>query len=156
MKILKVAMALAIASVLASCQMNKQTSGGLIGAAGGGLLGSQIGGGTGKLVAVAVGALAGYLIGGEIGKSLDKADATAARHNTQYTLERVPDYKKGPSWRNPNNKRTYGYTVPTKTFEHKGRYCREYQQTVVINGKEEQAYGTACRQPDGSWQIVSQ
>ena len=32
-------------------------------------------------------------------------------------------------------------------------YCREYQHTVTIDGKQEKAYGTACRQPDGSWKI---
>jgi hypothetical protein len=36
-----------------------------------------------------------------------------------------------------------------------GRYCREFQQTVEVGGKSEQAYGTACQQPDGSWEIVS-
>ena len=36
-----------------------------------------------------------------------------------------------------------------------GRYCREFQQTVTIGGKSEQAYGTACQQPDGSWEVVS-
>jgi surface antigen len=36
-----------------------------------------------------------------------------------------------------------------------GRYCREFQQTVSIGGRSEQAYGTACQQPDGSWQVVS-
>jgi len=36
-----------------------------------------------------------------------------------------------------------------------GRYCREFRQEVHIGGKIEQAYGTACRQPDGSWQMVS-
>jgi hypothetical protein len=35
-----------------------------------------------------------------------------------------------------------------------GRYCREFQQDVTIGGREEQAYGTACQQPDGSWQVV--
>lgn len=35
-----------------------------------------------------------------------------------------------------------------------GRYCREYQTTVVINGQSQPSYGTACRQPDGTWQIV--
>jgi hypothetical protein len=35
-----------------------------------------------------------------------------------------------------------------------GRYCREFQQTVTIGGRSEQAYGTACMQPDGAWQIV--
>lgn len=36
-----------------------------------------------------------------------------------------------------------------------GRYCREFRQSVTIGGRSEQAYGTACRQPDGSWQVVS-
>ena len=36
-----------------------------------------------------------------------------------------------------------------------GQYCREYQQQVTINGQEQQAYGRACRKPDGSWEIVS-
>jgi hypothetical protein len=36
-----------------------------------------------------------------------------------------------------------------------GRYCREFQQTVTIGGRTEHAYGTACQQPDGAWEIVS-
>ena len=36
-----------------------------------------------------------------------------------------------------------------------GRYCREFQQDVTIGGKTERAYGTACQQPDGAWEIVS-
>ncbi len=35
-----------------------------------------------------------------------------------------------------------------------GRQCREFQQSVTVGGKSEQAYGTACLQPDGSWEIV--
>lgn len=37
-----------------------------------------------------------------------------------------------------------------------GMYCREFQQTVIIGGRAEEAYGTACMQPDGSWMIVDQ
>jgi len=36
-----------------------------------------------------------------------------------------------------------------------GKYCREFQHEVRVGGKVEKAYGTACRQPDGSWQILS-
>ena len=36
-----------------------------------------------------------------------------------------------------------------------GRYCREFRQTVTVGGKTENAYGVACRQPDGAWEIVS-
>ena len=35
-----------------------------------------------------------------------------------------------------------------------GQYCREFLQTVTVGGRSEQAYGTACRQPDGAWRIV--
>lgn len=32
--------------------------------------------------------------------------------------------------------------------------CREYQKPVVIDGQTVNAWGTACQQPDGSWQPV--
>ena len=34
------------------------------------------------------------------------------------------------------------------------RECREFQQTIVVNGEQQQGYGKACRQPDGTWKIV--
>ncbi|MBX7200917.1 MAG: hypothetical protein K1X51_16215 [Rhodospirillaceae bacterium] len=37
-----------------------------------------------------------------------------------------------------------------------GRPCREFQQEVTIGGSSEKAFGTACQQADGSWQIVRQ
>ena len=36
-----------------------------------------------------------------------------------------------------------------------GELCREFQQRVTIDGRMQQAYGTACQNPDGSWQIVN-
>ena len=48
-----------------------------------------------------------------------------------------------------------GSVTPIRTYQSAGTYCREYQQTVIIGGKQEQSYGTACRQPDGSWKVVS-
>ena len=34
------------------------------------------------------------------------------------------------------------------------RICREYRTTATIAGRRQHLYGTACRQPDGSWQRV--
>lgn len=34
-------------------------------------------------------------------------------------------------------------------------YCREYQSSANIAGKTQKTYGTACRQPDGSWRIIN-
>lgn len=36
-----------------------------------------------------------------------------------------------------------------------GRYCREYQGTVTINGVSQPSYGTACLMPDGTWRVVN-
>lgn len=32
-------------------------------------------------------------------------------------------------------------------------YCREFTQTISIGGQLQKGIGTACLQPDGSWQI---
>jgi hypothetical protein len=42
----------------------------------------------------------------------------------------------------------------TDTYRYSDNSClqeREYQTTVVVGGKQVEAYGTACLQPDGSW-----
>ena len=33
-------------------------------------------------------------------------------------------------------------------------YCREYTQTLKIGNHVQKAYGTACMQPDGSWELM--
>jgi len=35
-----------------------------------------------------------------------------------------------------------------------GRYCREYQTTITVEGRPQPSYGTACLGPDGAWRIV--
>jgi surface antigen len=131
----------------------KQTAGTLLGAGLGALAGSQIGSGRGQLVAVAIGALGGAFLGSEIGKSLDKADLAALDRSTQQALESAPSGQT-VSWSNPDSG-NYGSVTPEPAIRQaSGAYCREYQQTIVVGGQSEQAYGRACRQPDGSWKIV--
>lgn len=33
--------------------------------------------------------------------------------------------------------------------------CREFQTTIVIDGKREPAHGTVCQQADGTWRVVN-
>ncbi len=142
---------------LAACvsdQGDKQTLGTLIGAGLGGLAGSQVGSGTGQLVAIGAGVLLGGLLGNEVGKSLDKADIAYAERNAQETLEYQPTGSTA-TWINPDSGNS-GSITPTATYQSAGgEYCREYQQTVTVGGDEQSAYGTACRQPDGSWKLVN-
>jgi surface antigen len=58
-------------------------------------------------------------------------------------------------WRNPDNGHS-GSVTPIRTLNEHGRFCREYSNKVTIGGKTQEAYGKACRQPDGSWQIVQE
>ena len=145
------------ALALAGCSEttgSKEGLGTLLGAVAGGVAGSQVGDGRGQLIATGVGTLLGAVIGSEIGKSLDRADQLALQHETQNTLENAPSGTTN-TWHNPDSGNS-GTITPTQTYQQNdGTYCREFTQSVTVAGETQQAYGTACRQPDGTWQIVS-
>jgi surface antigen len=131
----------------------KQGVGTLLGAGTGALVGSQFGGGSGQLAAVAIGALAGGFLGNEAGKSLDQADQQYMTNTTQSTLETAPTGR-ASNWHNPDTGNS-GQITPTRTYRGTtGETCREFQQTIIVGGRTENAFGTACRQSDGSWRIV--
>ena len=44
--------------------------------------------------------------------------------------------------------------APSAAAPQSGGNCREYQTTTVIEGRPQPAYGTVCRQPNGSCRIV--
>lgn len=138
---------------VSSC--TKEETGTLLGAIGGAVIGDAIGGkgsGTGNVIAIAAGTMAGAYIGKEIGKSLDKADRQAMQNQTQYSLENSPSGD-ASTWHNPDSGNS-GTITPQPAYTNKtDEYCREYQQTVTVGGKTETAYGSACRQADGTWKI---
>jgi len=157
MKIKALLAAMVIATLTAACAQNgqygtKQTIGALGGAALGGWAGSSIGKGKGQLAATAAGALIGALVGSEIGRSMDELDRMKAER--AYTQATTAPVGETITWNNPESG-NYGAVTPTRegTKQATGEYCREFQQTVVIGGREEQAYGVACRRPDGSWEV---
>ena len=129
--------------------VNSQAMGGILGGVLGGILGSQVGHGRGKAAATIGGTLLGIVVGSSIGRSMDAADERCASEALEYSPDRRP-----VAWVNPNNDTRYQVT-PVKTFNENGRYCREYITKAVIGGKTQDVYGTACRQPDGSWQLVN-
>jgi surface antigen len=140
------------AAVLAACapapQRNQQ-AGTVIGAVVGGILGNQVGQGGGRAAATMLGVIAGGAIGNSIGQSMDATD----RLRTAQVLETQPTGAP-VQWRNPDTGREY-VVVPTRTYASAQGPCREYTMDVVIGGRAEKAYGTACRQPDGSWRTVN-
>jgi surface antigen len=133
-------------------QGEKQTIGTIGGAALGGLLGSQFGSGTGKLVATGAGVFIGGLIGSEIGRSMDEVDRMKA--NQAINTAHAAPLGETITWNNPDSGHSGTVTPVRDGTSASGSYCREFLQTISIGGQTEEAYGTACRQPDGSWQIV--
>ena len=96
--------------------------------------------------------IGGALLGGLVGNVLDNRDKQMASQSTHQALESTPSGK-AVAWNNPDSGHS-GTVTPVRTYQSNGVYCREYQQTVTIGGQPERSYGTACRQPDGSWKTV--
>lgn len=129
----------------------KATAGGMLGAASGGLIAAAAGGGTAGIIG---GVLLGGLVGGAIGNALDQRDKRLAMENAQRTFEGGRTGQT-TTWVNPDTGHS-GTLTPTRTYQTAGgQYCREYQQEIIVGGERHQSYGTACRQPDGSWKIVN-
>lgn len=141
----------------ATTQGPREQSGMMLGAALGGLFGAAASysrhddyyhGGDGySTAAIVIGAIAGAAIGGAIGRQMDEQDYAYA----SYAME---NSRTGESttWSNPDTGYDYRMT-PTDTYYSESGPCREYTLQAEIGGRPETVYGTACRQPDGSWQI---
>ncbi len=148
----KIATALATTILLSSC-MSNQDGGALIGGATGALVGSNLGKGSGRTAGIMGGALLGAIVGSKIGASMDAQDKRKMHYTTQDSLESSRSGKTS-TWRNPDSGH-YGSVTPYRAYENsRGDYCREYSQTVTIAGKTQEAYGTACRRPDGTWEMM--
>ena len=146
------AMTLCVTLGLAGCasyQGESERTGMVIGGVLGGLLGNQFGEGSGRTAAIIIGTLAGTAIGGSIGHSMDETDRMRTSHSLETVRTGVPS-----SWQNPDTGNSYTVT-PTRTYGSNTAPCREYTVDAIVGGKKQQIYGTACRQPDGSWKVKS-
>ena len=153
---------LAIASILllgtgllTACESGKegQQGGTVIGGVVGGLIGSRFGSGSGAVAATIIGSLAGAWAGNQIGQKLDEKDrdmADAAHTQALASGNRI-------QWNNPDTGNS-GTVSPTRDGYDTttGRYCREFQTEIVVDDAMQTAFGTACRNSDGTWKIVDQ
>ena len=139
------------ASLVGCSNVTNQDVGTVAGGVAGGLLGSTVGQGGGRMVAIAAGTLLGAYLGGAVGKNMDDNEQS----QNEPGIREQQCWSARLTWRNQNTGATYR-VVPVKNVSVNGnRYCREYRTTAEINGKTQQMYGKACRQPDGSWKAVS-
>ncbi|MGH6866272.1 MAG: RT0821/Lpp0805 family surface protein [Methyloceanibacter sp.] len=144
---------LVLPGLLAACGPgNKQGTGTIVGAVAGGAAGAAIGGKDNRIPGLAIGAVAGGLLGNLVGAGLDERDRQLAVEAQLRALETgqagVP-----MAWNNPANQHR-GQIVPGQYYQQNGTYCRPFTHTIYVGGQPQTARGTACRQPDGTWQSI--
>ena len=143
-----------LAIVLASGCAGQQGPGAaeLLGTVGGavlgGVVGNKIGDGSGQKIATVIAAMAGGLAGNWIGRNVDENVRRTASAAEREALERGESVH----W-------THGADsgrveiVGTRPDTATGETCREFHHTVSIGGREQQAYGLACRDAAGDWRV---
>jgi surface antigen len=136
--------------VMSGGSINKADVGTVAGVIGGGVLGSTIGSGAGSVAATIGGGLLGGWLGNSIGTSLDNADRNTHSRISQRAMETGRTQK----WNNSRNG-NHGTFTPHKRYKNNdGEYCREYTQVIYVDGKKHTGRGTACRDADGTWNII--
>lgn len=92
-----------------------------------------------------------------LGQSLPplvKVEQQAMNDTLQYALE-YNKTNQAADWLNPDTGRS-GVVLPVRTFfDAQRRPCREFTTIITIDGEKQQGYGTACRQSNGAWHVVS-
>jgi surface antigen len=157
MAVIRVLALTVMAVTVAACSADsgpKEVGGTAAGAVAGGLIGNAIGGSAGNRVAgTLVGAAVGGFFGNRIGAALDDQDRQRAYAAQMQALETGPSGSP-VAWRNPDSGR-YGNVVPGPAYQANGATCRQYSETVFIDGQPQTARGTACRNPDGTWTAMN-
>lgn len=165
MRIFGILVALAMLTAIPQ-QANAGTMGCLLGAGAGGFGGSQLGGGKGKLALTALGTLLGCGVGSSIQDSdqqryqqqyqrpqyQQRQYLPQLQHNEYYVPRSAPVYQQRPTYQ---QRPQIVWQQPQQRVVRNSRYCREFQTEVIVGGYPQPAYGTACRQPDGSWKVTS-
>lgn len=117
--------------LLAGCN---QTTGG----------GTALGGGN-------ISALVGPSSLGLVGVDLDQAGLKAAR-DAEYRALEFGQTGAPVTWRSGAD---HGEVVPGSRYQVNASNCRDYTHTVVVGGNVQTTRGTACRQANGAWQVVT-
>jgi surface antigen len=127
---------------------DESDAGQILGGVAGAAAGSQVGEGSGQTVATIAGALIGAVVGERIGARMEDDDE-------QYTALALEENETGETaaWENPDTGNEF-WVTPTETFEDSGRPCREFEFRVETEDGEDEQERTACRNSDGTWEIV--
>jgi surface antigen len=154
-KIAAVVMAVSLAGCANADMTREEMLGAAAGAAAGGFLGYQLGGGilVNSLFAT-IGTVAGGAGGYYATRALMGSDLAAYERTAQKGLAQASDGQI-LEWQNPETGNS-GIFRTIRSFKMAdGRYCRQYRATVSFEKNVRSGVGMACRQYGGQWQVVS-
>ena len=114
------------------------------------LVGHQIVDDSARPAATTEGVALGAFLGRRIGRRLALIDEL----KTAEALESSCDGH-ATSWRNADTGLRYSVTPTRTTYEGESGRCRDFTSVIEIQDREEVVRGTACRQPGGTWKVVS-
>jgi surface antigen len=139
------------ALVLGACSARPgPTTGAVPGANTGQVIDSPVASGAGESP---VGPVEGGLMGIDVGRSLADADRAVALEAEYEALEYG---RPGQSTKWRSRKGNVDGSIRVGSLYQVNRLdCREYTHEIAIDGRMRVVRGTACRQPDGVWRIVS-
>ncbi|HWY63497.1 MAG TPA: glycine zipper domain-containing protein [Rhizomicrobium sp.] len=138
-----------VSAMADDCSGKDHTTGTVLGAAGGGIIGGVASHGNG--LGIIGGALLGGLAGNAISRDMDCNDQQhAARSYDESFRGRVGERHE---WTSEDH--DHGYTVTDREYRHGNRICRDFTQVTYRGGREMDRHGTACRdRRGGDWEFM--
>lgn len=122
----------------------------LLGGGAGAWAGSTIGKGDGRLVATGAGAILGAVVGNNIGTRLDERDEMIQGRVLNRVLSR--DIYEPTSWNNPDTGNYGRIYVQPSSYQYQP--CRDFTNTIFVDGRAETVRGRACPNSDGTWYVI--
>jgi surface antigen len=102
------------------------------------------------IAARVIAAMEGGLVGGPVGAELSETERRRALEAEYRALEYTPAGE-AVAWGTEGGAGGYGEVTAAQPYSVGSQNCRLYTLTVTAKGRTQQARGSACRNPDGSW-----
>ena len=149
----------ALVLFLSACSgNNRMTNGQMIGAIGGGIIGSyvgtQLGGGSGNLLFLVAGTTIGSLVGYSYGDSLIPSDRVKFKDATKVAMDHAEDGEVH-TWVNPDTGVAGTITPVRSYYAEKNQICREFEATIAVEKKTGRTKGLACKVGVDAWLVDS-
>ena len=137
---------------------NRMTNGQLIGAIGGGIIGTyvgtQLGGGSGNLLFLVAGTTLGSLTGYAYGDSLIPSDRVRFKDAAKVAMDNIKDGQVY-SWTNPKTGVAGTITPVRSYYAEKDQICRDFEASIAVDSGVGRTKGRACKMGLDAWLVES-